>query len=356
MRENMLSDRQLYIIKAIVELYAKHGEPIGSKTLIEFKKLDYSSATIRNDMKALEMAGLLEKTHTSSGRIPSEKGYRFYVDNLSKLLQAEEDTEEKDLNYQMLFETLDNPFQRISDIIQSSAKILSTLTNYTAFILGPEAEHNKLISFRVTPIANRQMMAIIVTDNGRVENLIFQLPPSIDYSSMVKMVRIIEEELVGQTLYEVYRRLNNDIPKLIHRYAANVENVFQDIIGIFEQTSDKTLYVDGELNLIDFMKEENLNHFKSVYQLLDDNKNLLNLLAHNSSDTINVRIGGELEFNELSDFSLITADYNVKDYGSGIIAILGPTNMAYQKNIQLIEAFQNVLPVVIERYYQHHDD
>ena len=174
----MLSHRQLYIIKAIVELYAKHGEPIGSKTLIEFKKLDYSSATIRNDMKALEMAGLLEKTHTSSGRIPSEKGYRFYVDNLSKLLQAEEDTEEKDLNYQMLFETLDNPFQRISDIIQSSAKILSTLTNYTAFILGPEAEHNKLISFRVTPIANRQMMAIIVTDNGRVENLIFQLPPS----------------------------------------------------------------------------------------------------------------------------------------------------------------------------------
>ena len=208
----------------------------------------------------------------------------------------------------------------------------------------------------MTPIANRQMMAIIVTDNGRVENLIFQLPPSIDYSSMVKMVRIIEEELVGQTLYEVYRRLNNDIPKLIHRYAANVENVFQDIIGIFEQTSDKTLYVDGELNLIDFMKEENLNHFKSVYQLLDDNKNLLNLLAHNSSDTINVRIGGELEFNELSDFSLITADYNVKDYGSGIIAILGPTNMAYQKNIQLIETFQNVLPVVIERYYQHHDD
>ena len=119
----MLSDRQLYIIKAIVELYAKHGEPIGSKTLIELKKLDYSSATIRNDMKALEMAGLLQKTHTSSGRIPSEKGYRFYVDNLADWLETEANDEEKSLNYQMLFQTLDNPFQRIDDIIQSSAKI-----------------------------------------------------------------------------------------------------------------------------------------------------------------------------------------------------------------------------------------
>lgn len=346
----MLTDRQLYVFKSIVELYAKHGKPIGSKTLLKLKDLDYSSATIRNDMSAIEALGLIEKPHTSSGRIPSLEGYRFYVDQFLK--EKEQENHKMSAEHQLLLRTLDNPFQRIDDIIHSSANILSYLTKYTAMVVGPESANNKLVSFRLAPLTHQQVMAIIVTDDGAVENIVFRLPADLDYSSMLKMVRIIEDELVGQNLYEVYRRLNNDIPRLVHRYAANVQDLFEEIVGVFEQSQRHRLHIGGEMNLVDFIEEHNLKQFKSLYQLFENNRYLMQLIQ-SSDDRINIRIGDELENDHLANFSLITANYDVNRYGSGTIAILGPTNMAYSKNIQLIEAFQDVLPIVIQRYYEH---
>lgn len=347
----MLTDRQLLILKTVVQLYEKHGEPVGSKSLMDRDKLDYSSATIRNDMLALEKIGLLEKMHTSSGRIPSEQGYRYYVDLL--LGQAELGLMDSNKSLQMMiFRSLNNPFQSLDDIIDSSAKILSYLTKYTSFVLGPGSESNRLLSFRMAPIGNRQMVAIIVTDNGEVENLVFNLPTYIDYSDMLKMIAIVEEELVGHSLEEVYRRLNNDIPKLIQRFASNAQDIFDQLIAVFQQTNNHRLHMSGEMNVIDYLGSGDLQHFKAIHQLLDNNHSLMKLLQDNTGDGITIRIGEELDAEALADFSLITAGYEVKDHGSGLLAVLGPRNMAYQKNIELIRAFQDVLPVIIEKYYR----
>src|SRR4051794_7213976 len=177
----MLTGRQLLILQVIIEDFIQSAQPVGSRSLSKKEEITFSSATIRNEMSDLEDMGFLEKTHTSSGRVPSEKGYRYYVDHLlapQKLKKGE---------IRLLKSVYAERIYELEKIVQKSAKILSELTNYTSIVLGPKVKDNKLKKIQIVPISNETAIALIVTDTGHVENKMISLPPSFDLNEIEKM-------------------------------------------------------------------------------------------------------------------------------------------------------------------------
>lgn len=345
----MLTDRELLILEEIVQEYTKNGKPIGSKTVMNNLPIKVSSATIRNDMAKLEDLGLIEKTHSSSGRVPSLMGYRYYVDHL---LRPEEVDQTEALQIQRGLAT---HFQEVDDIVRTSAEMLSNLTHYTALTLKPEQKGATLDGFRMVPLGGNQVMLILVSSNGDVTSQQFSIPHEMNGETLEWVVRIMNDRLVGKTLSQVYYHLRTDIPQVVEKYLqsdAGVLDVFQDIVT--RSTRDR-YFVGGKLNVLNFSKNVDVNSLRGLLTLFNENEQIDGLLGNKRSD-LDVKIGDELSNALLKDFSLITANYDVGSRGKGLIAILGPTSMQYSKTLGLINTFRYQLSHRMLQYYKHLDD
>lgn len=340
----MLTERQKLILEKIIQLYTKYGQPIGSKTLLSETELTFSPATIRSEMSRLEERGYLEKTHTSSGRVPSFTGYRFYIDHLMDS-DFQPDRTEKPIDL-----ASSNKFNQLDDVIQHSANVLSRLTSYTAIVLGPAAQTCRLTGFRIVPLTKSQMMAILVTDTGMTENMVFNLPSSVKASDIESMVRIFDDQLIGYTLMEVYDKLQTDIPLLIQKYATSAEGLLGIITETVHHSQKDNMHIGGKINFIDYTENIGRSKIKSIYEIIEHKNELASLLA-NMNRGIDIRVGQELQNELFSDFSLVTASYRVEGYGQGIVAVLGPTNMSYEKTIHLLHSFKNELSDELLKFY-----
>lgn len=340
----MLTNRQQDILRLIIQHYTQTGQPVGSKKLME-EGIEASSATIRNEMKALEEQGLLQKTHSSSGRVPSIEGYRFYVDHLLKPGRVEK------REMQTIRRSFGGEFHEIDEIIQQSADILSQLTSYTALSLGPDVKERKLTGFRIVPLNNRQVIAIIVTDKGNVENQVFTIPVSVSGEDLEKMVRIINDKLVGESLITVYHRLRTEIPMILHKYFQTTEGILTLFDTMLGQAFEEKVFVGGRMNLLDFEGSNDVTQFKLMYTLMKDPEELNQLLLPESQG-IQIRIGNELGNQLFQNMSLIQASYEIDGHGQGTIALLGPTSMQYSRMFGLIDAFRHELASKLGDYYR----
>ncbi|UQS81578.1 heat-inducible transcriptional repressor HrcA [Bombilactobacillus folatiphilus] len=351
----MITDRQSTILKAIVQQYIETGQPIGSKTLMDRLPIRVSSATIRNDMAALEDEGLIEKIHLSSGRVPSASGYRYYLDHLLEPINVSEQTSEvihSDFTKQQ--------FNEIDEIVAQSAKILSTLTRYTAIALGPESDNTKLTGFRIVPLSMSQVMAIIVTSDGSVYNKVYRLDSSTSLDRLESVVKIINDQLVGHTLNEVSELLKTDFPQMVAQYLQTPEGFLSIFDDILDKVAEDRFFVDGKSNLFNYVDAHNSDNLKNLYSLFDDNTNLARLLSlkqlepidSNDDQGIKVHLGVELAPQLLNDYSLITAKYSVGIHGDGLIALLGPTNMPYSQVIGLITSLRYELAKRLSDYFR----
>ncbi len=338
----MLTERQILILKSIIRLYTSHETPIGSKTLMNEAEINFSSATIRNEMGRLEELGFIEKTHSSSGRVPSLIGYRFYVDYLVHPVKIQK----KDLA--VIKNALGNQFRQLDEIVFQSAELLSQLTSYTAITLGPEIKESILTGFRLVPLNDYQVMAILVTDKGHVENQVVTIPRSMDVNELEKIVRIFP-------LMEVFKRLKTEIPLLLNKYVKTNEGILDIFENVFLKAGQDRMHVGGRMNILDFSNELNVEKFKSIYSLMDGTHDLSSLVIP-STTGITVKIGTELNNELFNEFSLITASYDIEGYSSGVIALLGPTNMPYSKMIGLVDVFRNELSKKIIDYYHSVED
>ena len=340
----MLTKRQLIILEALIRLYTSTGQPVGSKTLMLETAIEASSATIRIELSQLEKLGFIQKTHSSSGRMPSVKGYRFYIDNLIKPQAVAED------KLATISEVFGSHVKQMDDIMHQSAQLLSELTHYTAIVLGPKAETSRLTGFRLLALNDNHVMAIIQTDKGTVENKVFRMPRTIKESDLVKVTNIFNRHLVGHTLTEVARKLQRDIPLLIRKYASNAAEMFLSIESVFNTSIETRHHISGKLNILDFSENIDTQKLKSLYTMLDNSGDLHALINHISDDFV-VKIGDEINHDLLKDFSLITTTYNVSNYGKGVIAILGPTSMAYDETFGVLEVFRKQLTHTLLEYY-----
>lgn len=342
--ECMLTERQLKILQLVVRLYTEQHEPVGSKTLLSQADLPFSSATIRNEMMRLEELGFLEKTHSSSGRVPSVSGYRFYVDNLLPALDL---AQHEIVDMKQAFR---HRSQQISDIVDMSAKMLSSLTNYTTIVLGPETTKSKLTGFRLVPISGQQVMAILVTDKGVVENQLFTLPQGVSPDDIEKVIGILNQELIGLELSQVYDKLQRDIPNVIQQNL----NVKFDILPILQslmmRLEAERLFIAGKNNLIDYY-ENDRTHLKHVYDMLENANALYELMTPNQKG-VDIKFGAELKHESFKDLSVVTTTYETNN-GTGIIALVGPTNMSYSRVVGLMNAMSEELRDSINDYFDH---
>lgn len=320
-----LTDRQHKILKMIVEEYIKTIHPVGSKSICEI--LDCSSATVRNEMMELEEMGLLEKTHTSSGRIPSEKGYRYYVDYLIEPeTMSTEDIGRLDL-------ILRNTSLKLSDAITKSMEIISEMTSYTAVVLGNSASHNRLKKVEVVPVSETELVAIVVTDKGHVEYRTIMVNEMIHMEEIKKLVDLMNNLLVGIPINEIGRSLEFEIKPIIGKYIKQHEMIYSVFYNAFNDFTVKDkLYLKGLNHIMNQPEFDNVDNFKKLVNKIDNQE--LEPLIKEESDHINIYIGKESQLDD--NVAVIKTKYVIDDE-EGTIAIIGPKRMDYSRVVSLLQ-------------------
>ena len=322
----MLGKRQNEILKIIVEEYIKSAKPVGSKSICE--SLNCSSATVRNEMVYLEDLGYLEKTHISSGRVPSEEGYRYYVENL---MRPKELTGEEVLTLQTI---LSNSSLELNDAITKSMEIISEMTNYTSLVLGNTSLENRLKKVEVVPITDNSIIAIIITDKGHIENKTISISENILVDEIRKMVDLINNLLVGTLLDEINKKLEFEIKPIIGKYIKQQEAIYNMFYNAFnEMTLKKENYhFSGKTNILNAPEFNDVNKIKKIVSKFEDSS-IISSIEENDNG-INVYIGEESKIDD--DVTVIKTKYVVNDE-EGTIAVIGPKRMNYDKVIGMLD-------------------
>lgn len=320
----MLTERQNQILKLIITEYIKSARPVGSNLIC--KELNCSSATIRNEMASLEELGLLEKTHTSSGRVPSEQGYRYYVDYLMK---PKELNGEDMLKLQIIF---NNQQLELNDYLSESLKLIADMTSYTSIVLGHTSHDNKLKEISVVPIDSENLIVIVVTDKGHVENKKITLK-NVSHEEIRKTVNLINDLIVGTPIDEVSSKLEFEVKPIISRYVKEHEIVYNTFYQVFKDFSSKNVNVVGKNNILKQPEFNNLDKIKDIFGKLDDNDQIINSIEEKNND-IKIYIGKENSLDE--EVTVIKTKYHTSDQ-EGTIAIVGPKRMDYDRVVTLLE-------------------
>lgn len=321
----MLTSRQIVILKAIIDDFILNATPVGSKTLQANYHLPYSSATIRNEMAYLEEYGLLEKTHTSSGRIPSKAGYRYYVDNLTD--------NENDKGIEDAITKLFNDKRlAISDVIKKSCDLISEMTSYTSVALGNDAREEILKKIDVLPLSPNSLVIVIVTKSGRVESKIFNIEHGIDLDYLQKCSYVINSILVGNKLSNINEIIETRVRQMLQGELANYEELIDAFLKAFMKFTSDNIYVSGKNNMITLPDFDDIEKIRYFLKIIEDH-DFFTMLAN--SDDFSVKIGSENEIVSSDNISVITSKYKVDDE-TGVIAIIGPTRMDYNKVIHLV--------------------
>lgn len=322
----MIGTRQKDLLKEIIEEHIKTARPVGSKSLC--KKFKCSSATIRNDMATLEELGYLEKTHISSGRVPSESGYRYYVDNL---MEPKKISGEDMLKLQTIF---NNQELELSDVISKSLEIISDITNYTSVVLGKESKDNKLSKVEVIPLNEKQLVAIVITDKGHVENKNLILEKNIPLNEISKTTELLNKMLIGTPIDEVPSKLEFEIKPIIRNYIENYEvvyNAFYNALSNF--TSERDVRFKGKTNIL---KQPEFNTVDDVKNIISkfESKDIVSKIEE-TNDEVKIYIGSESEFDD--NVTVIKTKYKANNGTEGTIAIIGPKRMEYERVVNMLE-------------------
>lgn len=320
----MLTSRQSKILKLIVEQYVKLAKPVSSNLIC--KTLKCSSATVRNEMATLEELGLLEKTHTSSGRIPSEKGYRYYVDNLMELKEM---NAEDMLKLQIIFK---NQEMELSDVINKSLQVISDMTSYATVILGSSSHENLLKKIEVVPVDDESMICLVVTDKGHVEHKQIKLE-NVDQIEIKKTVELINNLIVGTPIDEVSTKLEYEIKPIIGKYVKQHEQLYNAFYHVFSDIASENINVQGKNKFLTQPEFSNIDKIKEVFEKLDD-KEVLNDIKEDADNNIKVYIGKENNVDD--DCTVVKTKYSVGD-DEATIAVIGPKRMEYDRVVNILK-------------------
>lgn len=340
----MLTDRQLLILQVIIDDFIRSAQPVGSRTLAKTGLITFSSATIRNDMADLEDLGFIEKTHSSSGRVPSEKGYRYYVDHLiaPQRLTRSEVSSIKSIFAERIFE--------LEKVVQKSAQILSDLTNYTSIVLGPKVNENQLKKIQIVPINENTAVAIIVTNTGHIQNKTITFPETISPSEIEKMVNILNERLSGVPLIDLQDKIYKEVVNVLKVHIENYDTILKVMAGTLAVDKNEKMYFGGKTNMLSQPEFHDVERIRALLSMIEEKDELYELLK--TKDTgISIKIGKENENTAMENCSLITATYSLGEKQIGKIAVLGPTRMEYSRVISLLQYVTNDLSKALTHLY-----
>jgi len=325
----MLDDRKKKVLQAIVEEYINTAEPVSSNALITKYDLECSSATIRNEMAELEKKGLLDKMHTSSGRVPSAKGYRYYVDELLK----DDNISLEEVKY--ISKKLETKVNEIEDLTKITANTISEITHYTTVTIGPKANEQIISEIKFVLLGSRMLLAIIMTDTGMIKETIIKFDEDINEKQVETLNYMFNNKLKGEPIEKIDRPLE----EYLYQEMADMVKVIKPIIEqikkvLFEEAEVKLQGTKNELDLPEF---NSLQVAKNFMNILDEKELIADMLNSGFAEDINVFIGGEDEEEKLKDFSIVTFKHKVGNKDLGTIGIIGPKRMDYSKVISVMK-------------------
>jgi heat-inducible transcriptional repressor len=325
----MLSKRQELVLKLTVEEYVKSAEPVGSRSLS--KLLDFSSATIRNEMANLEELGYVEKTHTSSGRIPSDFGYHYYIE---KILADKDNMTD---SFTVIDELFSNKDIKRDEAIKQAMNLLSQMTNYTTISLGRSAYGSKIKKIELLPLYENVALLIIVTNLGHVESKNIKIPLNTDIEDMKRVIEIFNDILFDCPISKVSEKLHYEIDKQkIKDMLVYNKSIIDSFLEAFTKFTQSDYYLAGQtkmLNQPDFKDIDRVRELLSFFEMND----IFKLVENTNNTGLSVTIGKENSVNAMRDCTVISVPYQLSKTEKGTIAIVGPTRMEYQKVIPLIK-------------------
>lgn len=339
-----LNERKRKVLRAIIDDYIGTAEPVGSRTIVRRYELGVSPATIRNEMADLEMLGYLEQPHTSSGRIPSAKGYRFYVDSLMdpQSLGANEIT--------LIKQWYDARVKEVNEVFHETAKLLSRVTHHVSIVLAPQISPCAFKYLQFLPFDENKVLAVVVTDTGFVENKLIDLPPGITMEDLQHIAEVINNQLTGLRFDQIRSDLLHDL----HQQVIKHPTLFQLSMDLLRPPSHvqrgEKVFLGGTTQLFSQPEFKDLDKVKAILTMLEEDQLLCDILAPASTEVVNVIIGEENKFTGIQQCSMVTATYRIHDQTIGTIAVLGPTRMEYARMISVMEFMTGQLAAVLKKF------
>lgn len=335
-----LDERKLKILQAIIRTYLDTGEPVGSRTISKYTDLNLSSATIRNEMSDLEEMGYIIQPHTSAGRIPSDRGYRLYVDTM---LDAKE-SEIKNLR-----EELDEKAEKIDQVLQKVAKFLATNTNYATMVSGPRYQSKRVKFIQITSVDAEHLLAVIVLDNNVVKNQMIRIEEPLSEEIVVKLNFMLNTTLNGLDVLEINLAVIQKLKEQLGEHTQVVDSVIEVIGKTLIEEDDLEVYTSGATNILKYPELSDKAKAAEILDAFEEKKivhNWLGLPEKNQdgeSHDIQVYIGDETQIDSMKDCSMVTATYRIQEGVYGKIGIVGPKRMDYDKVVGTLHSLMGEL-------------
>lgn len=322
-----LDNRKKRILQAIIEEYIETAEPVSSGNLV--KELECSSATIRNEMAELEKIGFIEKTHTSSGRVPSQKGYRYYVDELIR----DDKLSKKEM--ELIRNRLETKVNDLEDLTKIATTTLSEITHYTTITIGPDVNSHVIIDIKFVLLGSRVLMAVILTDSGIIRESIIKFDEDIAQEQVDDLTYLFKNKLVGKPLETMNSPLEEFIMTEMKTGIEIIKKVIEEINKIIRESQQ--IYLDGANKVLDMPEFKKIDVAKDFLNVLDAKDLVADVLNTGVAEDIKIYIGEETEKEQLRNFSIVTFNHLLEDRDIGTIGIIGPTRMDYSKVISVMK-------------------
>ena len=329
----MLNERKFKILEAIVSDYIATAEPIGSRTIAKKYGLGISSATIRNEMSDLEDLGLISQTHASSGRIPSEMGYRYYVDSM---MQRRPLTSDEAMFLQRMI--IDNIYQ-IEFMMQETAKALASLTRCPAIVSEPMLKKTKIKHIQLVPLDEKSLLLVLVTDTKTVKNQVVNLEAAPNYEVLTSLSQNLNKHLAGKSIREINRELIDAMLASFGKQAHVLMPLLGIIADMIQAEDDVRVFTSGVKNILAFPEFADIRKAEAIFQALEDRDSLFAILGQDTStpfEGIQIMIGGENSLELLKSCSLVKAKYTIDNQSTGCIALIGPMRMDYTQAVSVL--------------------
>ena len=338
-----LDDRKWKIFNAIIKTYLETGEPVGSRTISKYADLNLSSATIRNEMADLEEMGLIVQPHTSAGRIPSDQGYRMYVD----YLMEQKDKEVKEMQDMMIQKQ-----DRMEAVLKQVVKVLANNTNYATMISAPQYHRTKLKFIQLSIINETQLLAVVVAEGNIVKNKVLNFEHGLNNEMLLKLNILLNTALNGLAMEEINLGLITKLKEQAGIHSDVVSKVLDTVAETIQMDDEMEIYTSGATNIFKYPELSDSSRASELISAFEEKKELASLVTESmaqTSDTgIQVYIGNEAPIQNMKDCSVVTATYELGSGIRGTIGIIGPKRMDYEKVVDSLKTLKSQLDNVFE--------
>ena len=343
-----IGERALHFLKVLVERHIRDGQPVGSRTLAKDAGMDLSPATVRNVMSDLEDLGLVVSPHTSAGRVPTASGYRLFIDSMLTVTPMEE----ADMSVLRLGLSV-APAQHADAkaLVETASQLLSGVTHMAGIVMVPRHEADVFRQIEFVSLSDTRVLAILVTGDGEVLNRILHLEQACSPARLVQAGNLLTEMFTGQDLRDVRRRLVEDLKHTHRSMDELMMRAMQMAQRVMEAAEDQDdILIAGQTNLMQFEELANMDRLKSLFEAFDRKREILGLLDQCiEAEGVHIFIGRESGYELLDDCSLVTANYRVDDQVLGVLGVIGPTRMDYQRVISIVDVTAKLLAAALRQ-------